>query len=163
MYLPIATWLTGLLSRALLLPVLHPWRDPHCRVSSDNMRVEPSLVHFYGGNWTGVRTHTSIQLSKAKMLPLPLIPLDHSKFRENGSQRPPNRTFQISWNTALHNPLLIQAPKPSYSLDRTAFAYPHFRSGFDLGYCTPSSQTEGLSGVVPIPLYPCRYPTIGVC
>jgi hypothetical protein len=29
------------------------------------MRVEPSPVHLWDGNWTIVRTHTSIQLSKA--------------------------------------------------------------------------------------------------
>ena len=91
-FLPIVTWLTGLLSRALPRPALHPWRDPCCRVSSDSMRVEPSPVHLWGGSWTFVRTHTPIQLSKAHMLPLPLIPLDHSKFRENGSQPPQNRT-----------------------------------------------------------------------
>jgi hypothetical protein len=64
-YLPIATWLTRFRSQALPPPVLHPWRDPCGRVSSGRMRVEPSPVHLWGGNWTTVRTHTSIQLSKA--------------------------------------------------------------------------------------------------
>jgi len=91
-YLPLVTWLTGVRSRALLLPAFHPWRAP-CRWVSDNsMRVEPSLMHPEGGSWTIVRTHTPSKFSKVLNEPLAPIPLDHSKFRENGSQPPPNRT-----------------------------------------------------------------------
>ena len=66
MYLPIVTWLTGFSSRALCLPVVHPWRDPCRRVSGDGMRVEPSLMPPEGGSWTAVRTHTSSKLSKVQ-------------------------------------------------------------------------------------------------
>src|SRR5262249_21720691 len=90
--LPIVTWLTGFHSRALCLPAVHPWRDPCRRVSGDGMRVEPSLMHHEGGSWTAVRTHTPSKLSKVHNEPSSPIPLDHSKFRENGSQPPPNRT-----------------------------------------------------------------------
>ena len=92
MYLPLVTWLTGIRSRALLLPALHPWRAPYRRVSGDGMRVEPSLMHPEGGSWTRVRTHTPSKFSKVRTAPLAPIPLDHSKFRENGSQPPSNRT-----------------------------------------------------------------------
>jgi hypothetical protein len=90
--LPLVTWLTGISSRALLLPAVHPWRDPCRRGSGDGMRVEPSLMHPEGGSWTEVRTHTPSKFSKGLTAPLAPIPLDHSKFRENGSQPPPNRT-----------------------------------------------------------------------
>src|SRR5215813_2975239 len=56
------------------------------------MRVEPSLMHPEGGSWTRVRTHTPSKFSKVLHEPLAPIPLDRSKFRENGSQPPPNRT-----------------------------------------------------------------------
>ena len=92
MYLPIVTWLTGVHSRALLLPALHPWRAPGCWVSDNSLRVEPSLMHPEGGSWTDVRTHTPSKFSKVRTEPLAPIPLDRSKFRENGSQPPPNRT-----------------------------------------------------------------------
>ena len=92
MFLPLVTWLTGIYSRALLLPAVHPWRVPCRRVSGDGMRVEPSLMHHEGGSWTDVRTHTPIKFSKVRTEPLAPIPLDRSKFRENGSQPPPNRT-----------------------------------------------------------------------
>jgi hypothetical protein len=87
-YLPIVTWLTGIRSRALLLPAFHPWRAPYRRVSGDGMRVEPSLMHPEGGSWTEVRTHTPSKFSKVLHEPLAPIPLDRSKFRENGSQPP---------------------------------------------------------------------------
>ena len=93
MYLPIVTWLAGLYSRALFRPAVHPWRGPCRRVSGDGMRVEPSLMHHEGGSWMSVRTHTPIKFSKVLYEPLAPIPLDRSKFRENGSQPPPNRTF----------------------------------------------------------------------
>jgi hypothetical protein len=64
--LPIVTWLTGVSSRALCLPAVHPWRDPCRRVSGDGMRVEPSLMHHEGGSWTAVRTHTPSKLSKVQ-------------------------------------------------------------------------------------------------
>jgi len=53
-------------------------------------------MHHEGGSWTAVRTHTPIKFSKVLKEPLAPIPLDRSKFRENGSQPPPNRacTFQ---------------------------------------------------------------------
>ena len=86
MYLPLVTWLTGVSSRALLLPAVHPWRDPCRWVSGDGMRVEPALMHPEGGSWTEVRTHTPSKFSKVRSEPLAPIPLDHSKFRENGSQ-----------------------------------------------------------------------------
>jgi len=92
-YLPIVTWLTGVRSRALLLPALHPWRAPGCWVSDNSMRVEPSLMHPEGGSWTSVRTHTPSKFSKVLTEPLAPIPLDYSKFRENGSQPSPNRTY----------------------------------------------------------------------
>jgi len=57
------------------------------------MRVEPSLMHPEGGSWTDVRTHTPIKFSKVRTEPLAPIPLDRSKFRENGSQPSPNRTY----------------------------------------------------------------------
>src|SRR5262245_65523275 len=56
------------------------------------MRVEPSLMHPEGGSWTEVRTHTPSKFSKVLHEPLAPIPLERSKFRENGSQPPPNRT-----------------------------------------------------------------------
>ena len=90
MYLPIVTWLTGVHSRALLLPALHPWRAPGCWVSDNSLRVEPSLMHHEGGSWTKVRTHTPSKFSKVRTEPLAPIPLDRSKFRENGSQPSPN-------------------------------------------------------------------------
>src|SRR5712692_4188482 len=74
-------------------PAFHPWRVPCRRVSGDGMRVEPSLMHPEGGSWTEVRTHTPIKFSKVLTEPLAPIPLDRSKFREDGSQPPPNRTF----------------------------------------------------------------------
>ena len=92
MYLPIVTWLTGVHSRALLLPAFHPWRVPCCWVSDNSMRVEPSLMHPEGGGWTEVRTHTPIKFSQVLSEPVAPSPLDRSKFRENGSQPPPNRT-----------------------------------------------------------------------
>ena len=92
MCLPIVTWLTGFLSRALSRPAVHPWRDPCRRVSGGGMRVEPSLMHPEGGSWTRVRTHTSSKFSKVLIEPLAPIPLDCSKFRENGSQPPQIRT-----------------------------------------------------------------------
>ena len=92
MCLPLVTWLTGFHSRALCLPAVHPWRDPCRRVSGDGMRVEPSLMHHEGGSWTEVRTHTPSKFSKVLTEPLAPIPLDSSKFRENGSQPSPNRT-----------------------------------------------------------------------
>ena len=92
MYLPIVTWLTGVSSRALGLPAVHPWRGPCRRMSGDGMRVEPSLMHPEGGSWTAVRTHTPSKFSKVLKEPLAPIPLDRSKFRENGSQPPPIRT-----------------------------------------------------------------------
>jgi hypothetical protein len=49
-------------------------------------------MHPEGGSWTDVRTHTPIKFSKVRTEPLAPIPLDRSKFRENGSQPPPNRT-----------------------------------------------------------------------
>jgi hypothetical protein len=49
-------------------------------------------MHPEGGSWTEVRTHTPSKFSKVLTAPLAPIPLDHSKFRENGSQPPPNRT-----------------------------------------------------------------------
>ena len=66
MYLPLVTWLTGVSSRALGLPAVHPWRGPCRRVSGDGMRVEPSLMHPEGGSWTEVRTHTPSKLSKVQ-------------------------------------------------------------------------------------------------
>ncbi len=53
-------------------------------------------MHPEGGSWTDVRTHTPIKFSKVRTEPLAPIPLDRSKFRENGSQPSPNRacTFQ---------------------------------------------------------------------
>src|SRR5262244_2999673 len=92
MYLPLVTWLTGIPRRARGCPALHPWRDPCRRVSGDGMRVEPSLMHPEGGSWTEVRTHTPSKFSKVLHEPLAPIPLERSKFRENGSQPPPNRT-----------------------------------------------------------------------
>ena len=50
-------------------------------------------MHHEGGSWTAVRTHTPIKFSKVLYEPLAPIPLDRSKFRENGSQPPPNRTY----------------------------------------------------------------------
>ena len=107
MYLPLVTWLAGFRSRALLLPALHPWRVPCRRVSGDGMRVEPSLMHHEGGSWTSVRTHTPIKFSKVLSEPLAPIPLDRSKFRENGSQPPPNRACNLSLHTALQFPCLF--------------------------------------------------------
>src|SRR5262249_48148930 len=52
---------------------------------------EPSLMHPEGGSWTEVRTHTPSKFSKVLHEPLAPIPLERSKFRENGSQPPPNR------------------------------------------------------------------------
>ena len=49
-------------------------------------------MHPEGGSWTAVRTHTPSKFSKVRIEPLAPIPLDRSKFRENGSQPPPNRT-----------------------------------------------------------------------
>jgi hypothetical protein len=49
-------------------------------------------MHPEGGSWTDVRTHTPSKFSKVLTEPLAPIPLDRSKFRENGSQPPPNRT-----------------------------------------------------------------------
>ena len=95
MFLPLVTWLTGIYSRALLLPAVHPWRVPCRRVSGDGMRVEPSLMHHEGGSWTSVRTHTPIKFSKVLTEPLAPLPLDRSKFRENGSQLSPNRTCRF--------------------------------------------------------------------
>jgi hypothetical protein len=43
-------------------------------------------MHHEGGSWTAVRTHTPSKFSKVRTEPLAPIPLDHSKFRENGSQ-----------------------------------------------------------------------------
>jgi hypothetical protein len=53
-------------------------------------------MHPEGGSWTKVRTHTPSKFSKVLIEPLAPIPLDCSKFRENGSQPSPNRacTFQ---------------------------------------------------------------------
>jgi hypothetical protein len=90
-YLPLVTWLAGISSRALLLPAVHPWRDPCRRVSGDGMRVEPSLMHHEGGSWTSVRTHTPNKFTKLLSEPLAPLPVDRSKFRENGSQPPKNR------------------------------------------------------------------------
>jgi hypothetical protein len=47
--------------------VLHPWRATRGWVSTNHVWVEPSPVHLRGGSWTSVRTHTSIQLSKAAL------------------------------------------------------------------------------------------------
>ena len=47
-------------------------------------------MHPEGGSWTDVRTHTPIKFSKVRTEPLAPIPLDRSKFRENGSQPCPN-------------------------------------------------------------------------
>ena len=52
-------------------------------------------MHPEGGSWTSVRTHTPIKFSKVRTEPLAPIPLDRSKFRENGSQPPPNRTYNF--------------------------------------------------------------------
>src|SRR6267378_7636891 len=78
--------------RARGSPAVHPWRVPCRWVSGNGMRVEPSLMHPEGGSWTDVRTHTPIKFSKVRTAPLAPIPLDRSKFRENGSQPSPNRT-----------------------------------------------------------------------
>src|SRR5262249_61526955 len=91
-YLPLVTWLTGIPRRARGCPALHPWRDPCRRVSGDGMRVEPSLMHPEGGSWTEVRTHTPSKFSKVLHEPLAPIPLERSKFRENGSQPSSNQT-----------------------------------------------------------------------
>jgi len=48
-------------------------------------------MHPEGGSWTSVRTHTPSKFSKVLTEPLAPIPLDYSKFRENGSQPSPNR------------------------------------------------------------------------
>ena len=50
-------------------------------------------MHPEGGSWTEVHTHTPSKFSKVRTAPLAPIPLDHSKFRENGSQPSPNRTY----------------------------------------------------------------------
>jgi hypothetical protein len=47
-------------------------------------------MHPEGGSWTAVRTHTPSKFSKVLKEPLAPIPLDRSKFRENGSQPPLN-------------------------------------------------------------------------
>jgi len=90
--------------RARGSPALHPWRVPCRWVSGNGMRVEPSLMHHEGGSWTAVRTHTPIKFSKVRTEPLAPIPLDRSKFRENGSQPPPNRTghFRIIRLSSFH-------------------------------------------------------------
>ncbi len=49
-------------------------------------------MHHEGGSWTKVCTHTPSKFSKVRTEPLAPIPLDRPKFRENGSQPPPNRT-----------------------------------------------------------------------
>jgi len=49
-------------------------------------------MHPEGGGWTEVRTHTPIKFSQVLSEPVAPSPLDRSKFRENGSQPPPNRT-----------------------------------------------------------------------
>ena len=107
MFLPIVTWLTGMPRRARGSPAVHPWRVPCRWVSGNGMRVEPSLMHPEGGSWTDVRTHTPIKFSKVRTEPLAPIPLDRSKFRENGSQPPPNRACNLSLHTALQFPFLL--------------------------------------------------------
>src|SRR5262249_32425363 len=89
------TWLTGIPRRARGCPAVHPWRVPCRRVSGDGMRVEPSLMHPEGGSWTRVRTHTPSKFSKVLHEPLAPIPLERSKFRDNGSQLSPNRTCEF--------------------------------------------------------------------
>jgi hypothetical protein len=64
-------------------------------------------MHPEGGSWTEVRTHTPSKFSKVLTEPLAPIPLDHSKFRENGSQPPPNRTGYLSHHPALQFPCLF--------------------------------------------------------
>src|SRR6266699_755339 len=93
--------------RARGSPAVHPWRVPCRWVSGNGMRVEPSLMHHEGGSWTSVRTHTPIKFSKVLYEPLAPIPLDRSKFRENGSQPPPNRTGYLSPHPALRFPCLF--------------------------------------------------------
>ena len=61
--LPLATCFTGVCPRTRGAPALPPWRAPCRRLSSGGLRLEPSPVHFWGGNWTGVRTHSHIKLS----------------------------------------------------------------------------------------------------
>src|SRR5437588_9987386 len=90
--------------RARGSPAVHPWRVPCRWVSGNGMRVEPSLMHPEGGSWTDVRTHTPIKFSKVRTEPLAPILLDRSKFRENGSQPPPNRTGYLSHHPALRFP-----------------------------------------------------------
>jgi hypothetical protein len=58
-------------------------------------------MHPEGGSWTTVRTHTPSKFSKVLKELLAPIPLDRSKFRENGSQPPPNRTGYLSHHPAL--------------------------------------------------------------
>ena len=122
MYLLLVTWLAGFRSRALLLPALHPWRVPCRRVSGDGMRVEPSLMHPEGGSWTEVRTHTPIKCSKVLSEPLAPIPLDRSKFRENGSQPPPNLSWReqvgaVARPPAGRHPAGVEGGRPG-ALDR---------------------------------------------
>src|SRR5262244_2806297 len=119
MYLPLVTWLTGIPRRARGCPALHPWRDPCRRVSGDGMRVEPSLMHPEGGSWTEVRTHTPSKFSKVLHEPLAPIPLERSKFRENGSQPPPNRAEPFPCYTALQwARFAASGPRVSHPLPR---------------------------------------------
>jgi len=91
-YLPIVTWLTGMPRRARGFPALHPWRVP-CRWVSDK-RHEGGAITSAPLRWAldrGPHPHAH-QVLKGSGEPLAPIPLDRSKFRENGSQPPPNRT-----------------------------------------------------------------------
>ena len=60
-------------------------------------------MHPEGGSWTEVRTHTPSKFSKVLTAPLAPIPLDHSKFRENGSQPSPEPDVRLSPHPALRN------------------------------------------------------------
>ena len=53
-------------------------------------------MHPEGGSWTEVRTHTPSKFSKVLHEPLAPIPLERSKFRENGSQPPQTRTCAMN-------------------------------------------------------------------
>src|SRR5262249_24372828 len=89
------------------------------------MRVEPSLMHPEGGSWTRVRTHTPSKFSKVLHEPLAPIPLDHSKFRENGSQPPPYRTRHLSRHPALQFPVSLQHWPIVVDVFMTCFTYRH--------------------------------------
>ncbi len=98
-------------------------------------------MHPEGGSWTEVRTHTPSKFSKVRAEPLAPIPLDRSKFRENGSQPSPNRACTLQ-RTRLS--ILAYVPEAYCVIGQHSH---DLLFSMELKDCLPSPQRPAFDGV----------------